>query len=91
MEFIVESDIIIRAVDKPFHQRYVLGTFATSQEAYEHIQKYIHETKELHTFFARSYLCSKEEYEKIIQHKQIVAVNIVLGQFEDMLYVKKNA
>jgi hypothetical protein len=89
MEFIVESDVIIRAVDKPFHQRYVLGSFSSAQAAYEHIEKYIHETKELHTYFARSYICSKEEYENIIQSKQLVAVNIVLGQFEDMIYVRK--
>ena len=89
MDFIVESDVIIRAVDKPFNNRLVLGTFLTSQLAYEFIQKYLDETKELHTYFARQYLCEREEYESRIKDGRFVAINVVLGQFEDMIYVRK--
>jgi len=87
--FIVESDIIIRAVDKPFPQRQALGLFLTADAAYQYIEKYISDTKELHTYYSRSSLCSKEEFEDYIVHERMVAMNIVLGQFEDMIYVRK--
>lgn len=90
MEFIVESEIIIRAVDKPFNERQVLGSFPTGELAYHFIEKYISDTKDLHTYFSRAYLCPKNEYEERIRDGRIVAINVVLGQFEDMIYVRKN-
>jgi hypothetical protein len=89
MEFIVESEVIIRAVDKPFNERQVLGSFPTSESAYQFVEKYLEDTKDLHTYFSRHYLCPKEEYEERVRDERIVAINVVLGQFEDMIYVRK--
>jgi len=89
MAYIVESDVIIRAVDKPFPNRVVMGVFPTADMAYQFIEKYLADTKDLHTYFTRQNLCSKEEYESFISGERIVAFNIVLGQFEDMIYVRK--
>jgi len=89
MEFIVESDVIIRAVDKPFNNRQIMGKFTTSDCAYQFIEKYLQDTKELHTYFARQFLSPKDEYDTRIRDNRIVAINIVLGQFEDMIYVRK--
>lgn len=89
MEFIVESEVIIRAVDKPFNERQVLGSFPTSESAYQFVEKYLQDTKDLHTYFSRHYLCPKEEYEERVRDERIVAINVVLGQFEDMIYVRK--
>lgn len=89
MSFVVESDIIIRAVDKPFNERQILGSFSTSAEAYEFVEKYLNDTKELHTYFSRQYLCPKAEYEERICDGRIIAINVVLGQFEDMIYIRK--
>jgi hypothetical protein len=90
MVYIVESDVIIRAVDKPFPNRVQMGVFATADQAYHFVEKYLADTKELHTYFARQTLCSKEEYETFLSGDRIVAFNIVLGQFEDMIYVRKS-
>ena len=87
--YIVESEVIIRAVDRPFPNRIILGAFSTSDQAYHFIEKYLGDTKELHTYFTRQNLCSKEEYESFISGERIVAFNMVLGQFEDMIYVRK--
>lgn len=87
--YIVESEVIIRTVDKPFPNRVILGAFSTSDQAYHFIEKYLADTKELHTYFTRQNLCSKEEYESLISGERIVAFNMVLGQFEDMIYVRK--
>ena len=89
MTYIVESDFIIRAVDKPIHQRNILGQFSSSDIAYQFIEKYLADTKELHTYFTRQMLCPKEEYMEYISNERIIAINIVLGQFEDMIYVRK--
>ncbi len=89
MDFIVESDVIIRAVDKPFNERLELGTFQTVEQAYQFIEKYLQDTKDLHTYFSRNYLCPKDELEDRITNERIVAINVVLGQFEDMIYVRK--
>jgi len=89
MEFIVESEVIIRAVDKPFNERQVLGSFPTSDLAFQFIEKYLQDTKDLHTYFSRHYLCPKEEYEERIRDERIIAINVVLGQFEDMIYIRK--
>jgi hypothetical protein len=58
-----------------------MGSFATSELAYQFVEKY------LHTYFTRQYLCprtsdNKSEYEDRIR-------NVVLGQFEDMVYIRK--
>jgi hypothetical protein len=89
MSFVVESDIIIRAVDKPFDERQVLGSFPTSELAYEFVEKYLNDTKELHTYFSRHYLCPRVEFEERIADGRIIAINVVLGQFEDMIYIRK--
>lgn len=90
MNFIVESEVIIRAVDKPFNERQIMGSFPTGEIAYQFIEKYLQDTKDLHTYFSRTYLCPKEEYEERIRNGRIVAINVVLGQFEDMIYVRYN-
>jgi hypothetical protein len=89
MDFVVESEVIIRAVDKPFNERQVLGSFPTGELAYQFIQKYLQDSKDLHTYFSRTYLCPKEEYEERVRDGRIIAINVVLGQFEDMIYVRK--
>ncbi len=89
MSFIVESEIIIRAVDKPFNERQTLGSFDTGNLAYQFIEKYLQDSKDLHTYFSRTYLCPKEEYETRIHDGRIIGINVVLGQFEDMIYVRK--
>lgn len=89
-EYIVESDVIMRAVDHPFHDRQHLGTFPTEDMAYAFIQKYIMDTKDLHTYFARSYICPKNEYAERIRNGKMIAMNIVLGQFEDIIFVKES-
>ena len=89
MSYVVESDVIIRAVDKPFSNRVLLGVFPTADMAYQFVEKYLADTKELHTYFTRQTLCSPDEYESFISGERIVAFNIVLGQFEDMIYVRK--
>ncbi len=88
MIFIVESEVIIRAVDKPFDERQILGSFPTGDMAYEFIVKYLQDSKDLHTYFSRTYVCPKEEYEDRIRDGRIIAINVVLGQFEDMIYVR---
>jgi len=89
--FVVESEVIIRAVDKPFHERQVMGVFSTADIAYQFIEKYLEDTKELHTYFSRSLLCSKDDYLDNVAGGKLVAINVVLGQFEDMIYVRKQA
>jgi hypothetical protein len=89
MEFVVESDIIIRAVDKPFNERQILGVFPSEEQAYKFIDKYLGDTKELHTYFSRQYLCPIDELQGRIRDGRIIAINVVLGQFEDMIYVRK--
>lgn len=88
-EYIVESDVIMRAVDHPFHERQPLAAFSTEEAAYAFIQKYIMDTKELHTYFSRSYICSKNEYSERIRNGKMIAMNIVLGQFEDIIFVRE--
>jgi hypothetical protein len=88
-EYIVESEVIMRAVDHPFHERQVLGTFPSEESAYVFIQKYIMDTKDLHTYFARYYICPKNEYAERIRNGKMVAMNMVLGQFEDIIFVRE--
>jgi hypothetical protein len=87
-QFIVESDVIIRAVDKPFPQRQIMGIFPTSEQAYQFVEKYLSDTKELHTYFVRQFICQKEEFPEYLKQKRMIAYNIVLGQFEDMIYIR---
>jgi hypothetical protein len=87
--YLVESDVIIRAVDKPFPQRVVLGAFSTAEQAYHHIEKYLSDTKELHTYFTRQTICTKEDCPLLIDEDRMIAYNIVLGQFEDMIYIRR--
>jgi hypothetical protein len=87
-QFIVESDVIIRAVDKPFPQRQLMGVFPTSEQAYQYVEKYLSDTKELHTYFVRQFICEKDEFPEFMKQKRMIAYNIVLGQFEDMIYIR---
>jgi len=87
-KYIVESEVIIRAVDKPFPNRQLMGIFPSMDVAYQFIEKYLSDTKELHTYFARQFLCEKEDYAECVKQDRMVAYNIVLGQFEDMIYVR---
>jgi len=88
-EFAVESEVIIRAVDKPFNERQQMGKFQSIDEAYTFIGKYLSDTRELHTYFSRSILCSREDLDDRIKDDRIVALNVVLGQFEDMIYIRQ--
>lgn len=87
----VESEIVIRAVDKPFDRREVLGVFESKEEAYEYVMAYLCDTRRLHTYFSRTQICSMEEVDHCIAEKQMVALNVVLGQFEDSIYISKVA
>jgi len=87
-QFIVESDVIIRAVDKPFPSRQLMGVFPSSEAAYQYIEKYLSDTKELHTYFTRQFMCEKQDYATYIKQERMIAYNMVLGQFEDMIYVR---
>ena len=89
LEFIVESEVIIRAVDKPFNERLAMGKFQSLDEAYIFIEKYLNDTRDLHTYFSRSFLCPRESLEERIKDNRIVAINVVLGQFEDMIYIRQ--
>ena len=87
-KYIVESDVIIRAVDKPFPNRQLMGMFPSIDFAYLFIEKYLSDTKDLHTYFTRQFICEKEEIAEFVKQERMVAYNIVLGQFEDMIYVR---
>jgi hypothetical protein len=89
LKYIVESECVVRAVDKPFNERQKVAVFNSADSAYQFIEKYLEDTKTLHVYFARSQICSKDEYEDNIENDKCIAVNIVLGQFEDMIYVRK--
>lgn len=88
-KYIVESDIVIRAVDKPFDRREVLGIFPNKDEAYEFVMSYLCDTRKLHTYFSRTNICSREDVDAFIQEGKMIALNVVLGQFEDMIYISK--
>ena len=88
-KFVVESDIDVRTFDRPYHQRQVIAEFSCATDTYEFIEKYIADTKELYTYFCRHTLCSRDEFEGLVGSDKPVAINIVLGQFEDAIYVTK--
>jgi len=87
--FVVESLIDVRTFEKPFKQRQILGEFHSVNDAYDFIAKYISETNEVYTYFARNTICTRNEFDDLIGTDKTVAINIVLGQFEDMIYVNK--
>jgi hypothetical protein len=89
-EYIVESDIIIRAVDKPFPERQHIASFQSIDMAYLYIEKSLKDTKDLHTYFCRQYLCNKDDLIQRIDDGRLIAINVVLGQFEDMIYIRKS-
>ena len=88
-KYMVESDIVMRAVDKPFDHREPLGVFATKEEAYEFVLSYLCDTRKLHTYFSRTHICQRENLDEYIAERKMVALNVVLGQFEDMIYISK--
>ena len=88
-EYIVESDVIIRAVDKPFPEKQFIASFPNLDMAYIYIEKSLKDTKDLHTYFCRQYLCSKEGLIDRVNDGLLIAINVVLGQFEDMIYIRK--
>jgi hypothetical protein len=88
MEYIIESDVIIRAVDKPFSERQIIASFPTIEMAFAYINKYLEDTKNLHTYFARQYVCENHELEERVKEGRLIAINVVLGQFEDMIYIR---
>jgi hypothetical protein len=88
VKYMVESDITMRAVDKPFDRREPLGIFATKDEAYDFVWNYLNDTRKLHTYFSRSNICPREQLDECIEENKMVALNVVLGQFEDMIYIK---
>jgi hypothetical protein len=88
-EYIVESDVTIRAVDKLFAERQVMGAFDTLDAAYAFIEKYLADTKELHTYFNRQSIRPFEECNDRINDGRLIAINVVLGQFEDIIYIRK--
>jgi len=87
--FILESDIDVRTFVRPFHERQTIMESVSLDEIYQYITAYIENTKEVFNSFARYTLCSREELDMLVDSKQPVAVNVVLGQFEDTLYVNK--
>ncbi len=88
-EYIVESDVIIRAVDKPFPEKQFIASFSDLDMAYTYIEKSLKDTKDLHTYFCRQYLCNKEDLDDRVKNGLLIAINVVLGQFEDMIYIRK--
>jgi hypothetical protein len=52
------------------------------------VEKYLSDTKELHTYFVRQFICQREEFPEFMKQKRMIAYNIVLGQFEDMIYIR---
>ncbi len=88
-EYIVESDVIIRAVDKPFSERQYIASFSSAEMAYMYIEKSLKDTKDLHTYFNRQFICRKDELIERINDGRLIAINVVLGQFEDMIYIRK--
>lgn len=78
LEFIVESEVIILAADKPFVESLSMGKFKSLDDAYSFIEKYLSDTRDLHTYFSRSFLCPREFLEEHIKDNRIVAINVVL-------------
>ena len=88
-EYIIESEVTIRAVDRLFSEKQKIHTCGTLNEAYEYIETYLGDTKELHTCFVRQFLCERDDCEDRVTKGRLIAINVVLGQFEDVLYITK--
>ena len=88
-KFVLESDIDVRTFHRPFHDRQVIMESTSLDELYQYLESYISNTKDVFTAFSRHTLCTREELEQLVGTEQPVAVNIVLGQFEDTLYINK--
>jgi hypothetical protein len=91
MEFIIESEVTIRAIDRLFSEKQRIHACNTLEEAYDYIETYLGDTKELHTFFVRQFICDKSECEDRVSSGRLIAINVVLGQFEDILYITKKS
>jgi hypothetical protein len=87
-KYIVESDIDVRTFVRPFHDKQVVAECATIDEAYQYIKQYIDDTIEVYHHFARHTLCTRDEVDDLIGTDKPVAINMVLGNFEDALYIK---
>lgn len=88
-EYVVESDITIRAVDRPFPEHHAVARFASAEEAYGFIKKNLEDTKALHGYFARHTLVPVSELVSRIKEQRPIGYNCVLGQFEDVLYIRE--
>ena len=88
-KFIIESDIDVRTFVRQFQDRQVIAECATLDEAYDYIKQYIAETAEIYHHFARHTICAKDEFADLAGSNKPVATNIVLGNFEDILYLTK--
>jgi hypothetical protein len=86
-EYLVESDITIRAVDRPFPERQVVARFTSAEDAYSFIKKNLEDTKALHGYFARHTLVPLTEVASRVKDQRPIGYNCVLGQFEDVLYI----
>jgi hypothetical protein len=88
-EYLVESDITIRAVDRPFPEHHVVARFSSAEDAYSFIKKNLEDTKALHGYFARHTLVPSTELVTRIKEQRPIGYNCVLGQFEDVLYIRE--
>jgi hypothetical protein len=88
-KFIVESDIDVRTFVRQFQDRQVIAECNSIDEAYEFIKQYIEDTVDVYHHFARHTICSKEEMVDLVGSDKPVATNVVLGHFEDTLYITK--
>jgi hypothetical protein len=89
-EYIVESDITIRAVDKPFPEKQLVATFDNLEMAYTFVKKNLEDTKSLHNYFCRFTLIPYDEVQGRVKENRAVAYNCVLGQFEDVIYIRES-
>lgn len=90
-DYIVESEVTIRAVDRPFPDRHFVARFSSPEEAYAFIKKNLEDTKALHGYFARHTLVPMAEVAIRIKEQRPIGYNCVLGQFEDVLYIHEIA
>ena len=88
-KFIVESDIDVHTFSKRFHERSVIAECATLDEAYAYIKQYVDDTVQVYHHFARHTLCNRDEVDELVGSDPPVAITIVLGNFEDTIYIKK--
>lgn len=89
IEYVVESDITIRAVDKPFPERQVVAVFPSLEMAYAFIKKNLEDTKALHGYFSRYTIVPYDDVEQRMRENRPVGYNCVLAQFEDILFIRE--